>query len=126
MSGVSYRDLDAWREGMNLAEQCYTLAKQFPKEELFGLTSQVRRAAVSVPANIAEGYGRENRGDYIHHLRIAQESLKELETHILIAVRVRLLTDDGAAVAMAQCDRVGRILRALIRSLQKPARPVRS
>jgi four helix bundle protein len=122
MEIASYRDLDAWQQGMCLAESCYGLAKQLPKEELFGLSMQLRKAAVSVPANIAEGYGRDNRGDYVHHLRIAQGSLKEVETHILIAIRVGLITQDRAAPALSQCDRVGRILRALIRSLQRSVR----
>ena len=70
---------------MNLAEVCYKVTKTFPKEEIYGMTSQIRRAATSVPANIAEGYGREYRQEYIQFLRIAQGSLKELETHLLLA-----------------------------------------
>jgi four helix bundle protein len=67
---------------MDLAVACYDLTRAFPQDELFGMTSQIRRAGASVPATIAEGYGRDNRGDYVHHLRIAQGSLKELETHL--------------------------------------------
>ena len=84
-----YRELRVWGEGMNLAELCYHLTKMFPKEEIYGLASQIRRAAASVPANIAEGYGRENRGDYVQFLRVAQRSLKELETHLILSERVR-------------------------------------
>lgn len=77
----SYRDLIIWQRGMLLAEDCWRLTRSYPKEELFGMTSQIRRSATSVPANIAEGYGRESRGDYIYFLRVSQGSLKELETH---------------------------------------------
>jgi four helix bundle protein len=76
----SYRDLLVWQEGMNLAEMCYLLTREFPREEIYGMTSQIRRAAASISANIAEDYGRENRGEYIQFLKIAQGSLKELET----------------------------------------------
>lgn len=77
----SYRDLKVWQEAVNLAEICYRFTKTFPKEELYGMTSQIRRASVSIAANIAEGYGRKTRGEYIQFLYIAQGSLKELETH---------------------------------------------
>ena len=70
---------------MDLSVQAHKLTARFPKQEACGLTSQIRRSCVSIPANIAEGYGRENKGSYIQHLRIAQGSLKELETHCLIA-----------------------------------------
>ncbi|MDB9506783.1 four helix bundle protein [Microcystis aeruginosa CS-338/01] len=84
----SYRDLRVWQESVNLAESCYRLTKTFPKEELYGMTTQIRRASVSIAANIAEGYGRKTRGEYIQFLYIAQGSLKELETHWLISQRV--------------------------------------
>ncbi|NSW77712.1 MAG: four helix bundle protein [Chthonomonadetes bacterium] len=115
----SYRDLDARKEVMNLAEMCYRLTATLPREELYGITGQIRRAAVSVLANIAEGYGRENRGEYIQFLRISQGSLKELETHLLLIVRVGLGAEETVQPLLDQCDRVGRILRALIRSLQR-------
>ena len=78
----SYEDLEVWQLAMTLAEHCYELTKQFPKEELYGLISQIRRAAVSIPANIAEGYGRDQTGNFIQFLRIAQGSSRELETHL--------------------------------------------
>jgi four helix bundle protein len=114
----SYRDLRIWQDAMTLAEACYRLTRQFPREELFGLTSQVRRAAASVPANIAEGHGRENTGNFIQHLRIAQGSLKEVETHLLLAERVGILPASEARAALVQCESLGKMLRALIRSLQ--------
>ena len=82
---------------------------------------QLRRAAASVPANIAEGYGRESKGAYVHHLRIAQGSLKELETHALLSQRVKLTTAEAITPLMAQCDAVGRMLHGLIRSLESRA-----
>jgi four helix bundle protein len=103
---------------MALAEGCYRLTRQFPRDELFGLTSQVRRAAGSVPANIAEGHGRENTGSFIQHLRISQGSLKELETHLLLAGRVGILPALDLTPILAQCESLGKMLRALIRSLQ--------
>ncbi|WP_414541641.1 four helix bundle protein [Nostoc sp. CCY0012] len=117
----SYQDLKVWQEGMNLAEACYEITMTFPKEELYGMTSQIRRASASIPANIAEGYGREYRSEYIQFLRIAQGSLKELETHLLLSSRGKIaLTDtQSASVILKQCELVGRLLRALIRALQK-------
>ncbi len=103
---------------MVLAEQTYLLTRQFPSEELYGLISQIRRAAVSVPANIAEGYGRDNRGDYIRHLQIAQGSLKELETHLILATRVNMATEQAIAPCLDR-EAVGKMLRALLRSLQR-------
>jgi four helix bundle protein len=104
---------------MNLAEECYRLSKLFPSLEMYGMTSQIRRAAVSVPANIAEGYGREHRQEYIHFLQIAQGSLKELETHLILSGRVGLTVYTDIDPILQQCDMIGRMLRALIRSLQK-------
>lgn len=115
----SYRDLRVWQEAMNLAEEYYRLTKLFPTSEMYGMTSQIRRAAVSVPANIAEGYGREYRQEYIQFLRIAQGSLKELETHLILSGRVELTIDSQIDPILKQCDMTGRMLRALIRSLQK-------
>lgn len=103
---------------MALGELCYRLTKQFPREEIYGMTSQIRRAAASVPANIAEGYGRENRGEYVQFLRVAQGSLKELETHVLLAQRVQLARVNEVEPVLKQCETVGKMLRALIRSLQ--------
>jgi four helix bundle protein len=103
---------------MALAESCYRLTRQFPRDELFGLTSQIRRAAGSVPANIAEGHGRENTGSFVQYLRISQGSLKELETHLLLAERVGILPVLGSQPVLVQCESLGKMLRALIRSLQ--------
>jgi four helix bundle protein len=103
---------------MTLAESCYRLTRQFPREEVFGLTSQIRRAAASVPANIAEGHARENTGNFVQHLRISQGSLKEVETHLLLAERVGILPAPDLQAVLAQCESLGKMVRALIRSLQ--------
>ncbi|MBE9075439.1 MULTISPECIES: four helix bundle protein [unclassified Microcystis] len=114
----SYRDLRVWQESVNLAESCYRLTKTFPKEELYGMTTQIRRASVSIAANIAEGYGRKTRGEYIQFLYIAQGSLKELETHWLISQRVELASPQSVNPILNQCESVGRLLLTLIRSLE--------
>ena len=106
---------------MALAESCYRLTRQFPRDELFGLTSQIRRAAASVPANVAEGHGRENTGSFVQSLRVAQGSLKELETHLLLAERVGILPASDLQPTLAQCESLGKMVRALIRSLQDKA-----
>jgi four helix bundle protein len=113
----SYKDLLVWQQAMDLAVAVYGATKSWPKEELYGLTSQVRRAASSVPANIAEGYGREIRGSYLQFLRIAQGSLKELETQLLIAERTGIAPKATTASLLASTESVGKLLRLLIRKL---------
>lgn len=115
----SYRDLRVWLEGMDLAVACYEFAKSFPREEIYGMTSQIRRAATAISANAAEGRGRETAGEFIRFLRIAQGSLKELETHLLLAYRVKLATKDEVTSVLKQCKTIGKMLRALTRSIQK-------
>jgi four helix bundle protein len=103
---------------MNLAEAAYRLTGSFPRDEAFGLTSQIRRSCGSVPANIAEGYGRETRGAYVQQLRVAQGSLKELETHLLLSERVRIIDCAALAPLLERSEAVGKMLRSLIRSLE--------
>ena len=114
----SYRDLKVWQLGMSLAVECYRLTRTFPKEEMFGMTSQIRRAAVSISANIAEGNGREQTGAYIQFLRISQGGLKELETHLLLSSQVNICSEPAAAPLLKLTDQLGRMLRALIRNLE--------
>lgn len=104
---------------MTLAENCYMQTKGLPREELFGLTSQIRRAAASIAANIAEGYGREQTGSFIQFLRMSQGSLKELETHLILAQRVKILPGTKGDILLGQCQDLGKMLRAFIRSLQQ-------
>ena len=119
----SYRDLKVWQKGMDLAADCYEQVKVLPAAERFGLVSQIQRAAVSVPANIAEGYGRENRGEFIQFLRIAQGSLKELETHLLLAERVYPRITTAQTALLSRTEELGKMLRALIRTLQNKPKP---
>jgi four helix bundle protein len=116
----SYRDLRVWQEAMQLAEACYRLTATFPREEAFGLTSQIRRASASIPANIAEGYGRNSRGAYAQFLRVAQGSLKELETHLILSERLTLADAQAAEPLVASCDALGRMLFSLIRMISEP------
>jgi four helix bundle protein len=104
---------------MKLAVEEYRFSACLPKHELYGLTSQIRRAAASVPANIADGYGRESKGAYVQQLRVAQGSLKELETHLLLAEGVELTAADAIEHLMTQCETVGKMLHGLIRSLDQ-------
>jgi four helix bundle protein len=103
---------------MLLAESCYRVTREFPREEMFGMTSQIRRSAASIPANIAEGHGRDSRGEYVQFLRIAQGSLKELETHLLLSQRVGLAPAQNLDPLLEHTDQIGRMLRALYRGLQ--------
>jgi four helix bundle protein len=115
----SYRDLEVWKLRIEIAKQCYILTQKFPKDELFGMTSQIRRAAASVPANIAEGYGRDSKGEYIQFLRIAQGSLKELETHVILSREVGLTMTTMTEKLLSDCDQLGRMRRSLIRAIQE-------
>src|SRR5688572_4658324 len=115
----SYQNLKVWQAGMQLAKDCYLLTRRFPREEMFGLTSQIRRAAASIPANIAEGNGRETTQAYIQFLRISQGSLKELETHLILSHEVEVCRQQQTQPLLKQTDSLGRMLRALIRSLQR-------
>ncbi len=113
----SYRDLEVWKISMQLAREVYQITEGMPKHEIYGLTSQIRRASVSVPANIAEGYGRNHRKEYVQFLGIANGSLKELETLILLAHDLNYLND--ITKLMSLCESAGRLLTRLRQSLQR-------
>lgn len=104
---------------MNIAEAAYRLTARFPREEAYALTTQLRRSGSSVPANIAEGYGRDSKGAYVQHLRVAQGSRKEFEMHLLLAGRVELATESALAPLLEQSERIGKMLRSLIRSVEQ-------
>ena len=114
----SYRELEVWQFAMELAESCYRVTRSFPKEEMFGLTSQIRRAAVSIPANIAEGQGRDYTKEFLHHLSISRGSLMELETHLLLSRRVGLLNQDDLDHCLTLTDRISRMLSGLRKALE--------
>ena len=114
----AYTDLKVWQTSMDLVETIYALTARFPREEVYGLTAQMRRAAVSVPSNIAEGYGREQRGYVIQFLRVALGSARELETQLMLVVRLKFVAQQDCELASSQCDQVGKMLRGLIRSVE--------
>ncbi|HZO87771.1 MAG TPA: four helix bundle protein [Chthonomonadaceae bacterium] len=115
----SYRELRVWQNGMRIAELCYHLTRDFPREELYSMTSQIRRAASAIPANIAEGYGRGHRTEYVQFVRVANGSLKELETHLLLSIRVQLAEEAEVEAILALCEEEGRMLTALLQSLSQ-------
>lgn len=117
-----YRDLTVWKEAMDIAELVYLFTRRFPREEMFGMTSQMRRAATSIPANIAEGFGRAQRRTFIQFLRIAQGSLKELETHAILCMRIGFLPQEQYAQLNMRCERLGKRLVSFVRSLNRPAK----
>ncbi|MFA4893541.1 four helix bundle protein [Brevundimonas sp.] len=114
----SYRDLLVWQRAMDLAVGAYALSRNYPRDELFGLTSQTRRAASSIAANIAEGYGRSTKPAYLNFLRIAQGSLKELETHLILAERIGVTPSASTDALLGAADELGRMLNRLISKLQ--------
>ena len=119
MAVKSFRDLETWQRAMDLVEEIYEQTKTFPREELYGLTNQLRRAAVSIPSNIAEGQGRDSVKEFLHYLAIAYGSLCETETQILIASRLKYLDAPQTAKLMNRAGEVGRLLNGLSRSLVK-------
>ena len=114
----SYRDLLVWQRAMELVLLVYRVSSEFPRQEIYGLTSQIRRASISVPSNIAEGYGRATRKEYLQFLSIAQGSLKELETQAILAERLNYATTAQVEKLLAEAERVGKMLGGLIRSLK--------
>jgi four helix bundle protein len=115
----SYRDLVAWKKGMRLVLDVYRATKTFPREELYGLTSQLRRAAVSIPSNIAEGQARFSHKEFHHFLGNAKGSLAEVDTQILLAQELQLLAEDDARGLLEQTDELGRILSGLRNSIHE-------
>jgi four helix bundle protein len=112
-----HKDLIVWQKAMDLVVTVYRITKTFPKTEIYGLASQMQRAAVSIPSNIAEGHGLKQTQAYARHLAIANGSLTELETQLEIARRLGYLTTENESV-MNQAGEVGRMLAGLRRSLQ--------
>ena len=117
----SYRDLSIWQYGMQLVVDVYRKTSSYPSEEKFGLQSQIRRAAVSIPANIAEGHARGSRREYHRFSTISMGSLAELETHILLSERLGYLSDEQSTELLVKCDELGRMLRGLLKKLAAPS-----
>ena len=113
----NYSELIAWQKAMDLVEFVYRATSAFPADERFGLTSQLRRAAVSIPSNIAEGQGRTSTAEFLHHLSIAYGSLREVETQILLGGRLGYSQQSETASVMDLAGEVGRLLNGLANSL---------
>ena len=120
MAIPSYRDLDVWRKAMDLTVACYRLAERLPEHERFGLALQIRRASVSVPANIAEGKARQGAREFARFLSIAQGSLAEVETHLELIARLQYIDATGIQSLLDRTAEIGRMLTGLIRSLKAP------
>ena len=114
----SYRDLEVRKCSIDLVEEMYRVTASFPTEEKYGLISQMRRAAVSIPSNIAEGYGRRDRGDYLRHLSFSNGSLKEFETQMIIVGRLKIAQRDQLEKSWRLAQEAGKMLHALIASLE--------
>lgn len=115
----SFRDLVVWQKSVDLVTEIYRLSKKFPKEEVFGLTSQIRRAAVSIPSNIAEGRGKSSKGEFQQFLHHSRGSLAEVETQIIIAQNLGYLPAAEAEPVMGSIAEIGRLLHGLLTSLKK-------
>jgi four helix bundle protein len=115
----SYKDLIVWQKGMELVEAVYRLTLLLPEDERWGLVSQMRRAAVSIPSNIAEGYGRQATGEYHHHLSISRGSLLELETQVLLCEKLGYLQREQTCLVLADIQSISKMLGALINKLKQ-------
>jgi len=114
----SYRDLRVWQKAMDLVLESYGIVTHLPKNEFYGLATQIQRAAVSIPANIAQGHGREHLGDYVHHLFCANGSLMELETHFLIARKLSSITEAQLEPILRSTAELGHVLAGLMSKLK--------
>jgi len=112
-----FKDLKIWQKGMDIAEQCYFLTRTFPKDEIYGMVQQIRRSAVSIPANIAEGYGRSYTAEYIRFLRITQGSANELETHLILSQRVGLCQQQKVQAILVLLQEERRMIVGLIKKI---------
>ena len=118
----SFRELLVWQKAMDLAEDCYRLSRRLHRDDQNALGLQLRKSSLSVPSNIAEGYGRHHTALYVNHLWIANGSSNELQTQLELAARVQIISRDEASKYIAQTQEVGRMLIGLIRSLEQPRR----
>lgn len=114
---IYYQQLLVWQKSMDLVVEVYSITRRFPKEEMFALTSQIRRAVVSVPSNIAEGAGRKSTRDYLHFLKIANGSLNEVETQMILSERLGYLQPEALNTVAAHISEIGRMLSSMIQKL---------
>jgi four helix bundle protein len=117
MGGRNYQDLIAWQKAMDLVEAVYQTTKIFPKEEIYALTGQLRRAAVSIPSNIAEGQGRSSKKEFCNFLSIAHGSVREVETQIMIAERLQYISKEQVTAILELAAEVGRLLQGLMKTI---------
>ena len=115
----SFRDLVVWQKAMALAERGYRCSKQLPRDDQLVLGHQIRKSCVSVPSNIAEGFGRHSTAEYIHHLRFSKGSVNELQTQLELARRLRVVPESDTAVMISDAEEIGRMLNGLIDSLRR-------
>lgn len=118
----SYQDLDVWKKSRSFVKAVYIATEDFPQREVYGLTNQLRRAAVSIPSNIAEGRCRSSRKEFVYHLRIATGSVAEVETQIMIANDLGFLDDAACKALLGGAAEIGRMLHGLLRSLEPETR----
>ena len=121
MTILSHKNLEVWQRSMKLVSLIYRVTKVFPKEELYGLTSQMRRAAISIPSNIAEGRSKRSTKDYIRFVNIAYGSAAELETQLLIARELEYVTNDRVDPVLSELNEDGKMLNGLVSGLEKKA-----
>ncbi len=114
----NFKELKVWQRSYQLCRDLYKITKSFPKEELYGLTSQIRRSAVSIPSNIAEGYGRKTTPDYIRSLYIAYGSICELETQVTLSSDLNYMIDNDTHAVVKEIGEIKRMLKALIKALE--------
>ena len=114
-----YSDLQVWQKSMVLVKQVYQDTSPYPKDELYALTNQIRRAAVSIPSNIAEGHARDSTKEFLHHLSIALGSLAELETQLMLSRDLRYLPEDRLSPLLQQTNEIGKMIRGLQKALRK-------
>jgi len=118
MAVRSFRDLIVWQRGITLAESIYRLTRDFPKDETYGMSSQLRRAAVSISSNIAEGHERDSTKEYLHHLSYALGSIAEVQTLLVIASRLNYLTEDTMKSLLGECDEMERMIHSIKKKLR--------
>ncbi len=115
----SYQDLIVWQKAMDLSVEIYRVSEALPDDERFGLVSQIRRSSVSVVANIAEGFGRESKREFVRFLRISQGSLKETETHLLLSQRLGMVDGKRIETGLSLSAEIGKMLRSLIAKIEQ-------
>jgi four helix bundle protein len=116
----SFRDLLVWQKAMTLAQACYVVSRRMPKQEQIVLGHQIRKSAVSIPSNIAEGHARKSTAVYIQHLWVAHGSGAELETQLELGMRVKVVAEEDAAALVADAQEIGRMIHGLVKSLDRP------